>query len=119
MAYKNITKKQGRDFNFFQVLPVNWTHFGAPDGYTPQNGYGPDLIITFPTQGVSFINYGTAVTESIEYSFNGTTVHGEMVPGTPSAALVFDNRTICLIWFRLKPGSTGPVNVRVEAWGKD
>lgn len=118
MAFPHIKKTQGRDFNFYQILPVNWTQFGAPDGYTMQDGYGPDVIITFPTQAVTFINYGTSGGYAIEYSFNGTTVHGDMIPGTSSGSLVFDFRPISLIWFRLKSGATGPANIRIEAWAK-
>jgi hypothetical protein len=119
MAFKHYKKTQGRDFNFYQILPVNWMQFGAPDGYTVEDGYGPDIIVTFPTQAFTFINYGSGATNSIEYSFNGNTVHGELVPGTQSASLKFDFRTASLIWFRLKSGSTGPVDLRIEAWGKD
>lgn len=119
MAYPNFKKKTGKDFNFFTILPVNWEQFGAPDGYTIEDGYGPDIIIPFPTQGISFINYSIDPKQIIEYSFNGTTVHGDMVPLTPSSTLVFDNRTICFIWFRLKSGSIGPIDIRIEAWAKD
>jgi hypothetical protein len=118
MAYPGFVKKQGRDFNFFQKIDVNWTQFGAPDGYTVKDGYGCDVFIDFPTQGVSFINYGGSSANTIQYSFNGTTVHGDMVPGTSSGSLVFDNRTVSMIWFRLSPGSVGPVNLRVEAWAR-
>ena len=119
MAYKNIKKNFGRDWNFYKILSVDWVQFGAPDGYTVEDGYGPDIVITFSTQGLSFINYGTNATDIVEYSFNGTTVHGDLVPFTPSASLVFDNRVASLIWFRLKPGATGPVDIRVEAWSKE
>lgn len=118
MAYKNIKKNIGRDWNYYEIISVNWPQFGAPDGYTVEDGYGPDVFITFQTQGLSFINYGTNATDIVEYSFNGTTVHGDMIPYTPSASLVFDNRITNSIWFRLKPGATGPVNIRVEAWSK-
>jgi len=118
MAYKHFKKTQGRDFNFYTIVQVNWTQFGASDGFTVEDGYGPDIIIRFSTQGFSLINYGATSSNSIEYSFNGTTVAGDMVPGTPTAALVFDYRTVDMIWFRLKAGSTGPVDVRVEAWSK-
>ena len=119
MAYPYFRKVIGKDFNFFTILPVNWAQFGAPDGYTVRDGYGPDIVIPFSTQAVSFVNYGADGYSSVEYSFNGTTVHGDMIPGTPSESLVFNNRTICMIWFRLKAGSTGPVNIRIEAWAKD
>jgi len=117
MAFKNIKKTQGRDFNFFQKLEVNWTQFGAPDGYTTADGYGPDVVITFPTQSVMFLNEETSATNVVEYSFNGTTVHGELDPTLPSRGVAFDNRAVSLIWFRLKSGSSGPVTVRIDAWG--
>jgi hypothetical protein len=116
MAHQYLKKTVGKDFNFFTILPVNWAQFGAPDGYTAQDGYGPDVVIPFPTQTATFVNYGSG---TVEYSFNGTTVHGDMVPATPSASLTFNNRTVCMVWFRLKTGSSGPINIRVEAWAKD
>lgn len=119
MAFPGIKKKLNKNYNFYKVLSVNWTQFGAPDGYTISDGYGPDILIPFSTQGLSFINLGTTTTNAVEYSFNGIDVHGDLTPTTPSAGLVFDNRTICLIWFRLKAGSTGPVDIRIEAWSKD
>lgn len=116
MAYPYFKRTIGKDFNFFQILPVNWTQFGASDGYTVRDGYGPDVVIQFPTQSISFINYGSG---TVEYSLNGATLHGDMVSGTPSASLLFNNRTMCMIWFRLKTGSSGPINIRIEAWAKD
>jgi hypothetical protein len=117
MAIPHIKKIQGRDFNFYQKVEVNWSQFGASDGYTTADGYGPDLCITFPTQSVMFLNEETGSTSVVEYSFNGTTVHGELDPSLPSRGLSWDNRVISLIWFRVKAGSTGPVTVRVDAWG--
>ena len=111
IGYKTL----GRDFNFFEVVSVNTSTFGGGS----VDGYQPDIVVTFPTQGFSLISYGSATTNAVEYSFNGTTVHGEMVPTTSSASLVFDVRTITTVWFRLKLGSTGPVDIRVEAWGKE
>lgn len=115
MAFKNIKKTQGRDFNFFEKRTVTWTQFGAPDGYTTTDGYGPDMIITFPTQGLIFINETDATT--IQYSFNGTTVHGELVGGatSPSRSLTFNNRVASLIWFRISNGASATVSV--QAWG--
>ena len=118
MAYKNFKKKKGPDFNFFTILPVNWTQFGAPDGYTVIDGYGPDIVVPFPTHGFSLINYGADSSKTVEYSFDGTTLHGDLIPQTSSGSLVFDFRSVCTMWFRLKAGSTGPVNIRIEAWGK-
>jgi len=111
IGYKTL----GRDFNFFEVVSVNTATFGGG----AIDGYQPDIVVTFPTQGFSFISYGSASTNTIEYSFNGTTVHGELVPVTGSASLIFSNRTMATVWFRLKAGSSGPVNIRVEAWSKE
>lgn len=113
MAYPGIKKTQGFDFNFFQKVTVNWTtHFGANDGYTTADGYGPDLIITFPTQGLIFSNSSGAI---VEYSFNGNTIHGELATTGNRSILTFTNRVASLIWFRLQAPGTSIVSV--EAWG--
>lgn len=117
MAIPHIKKNQGRDFNFYEKVEVNWSQFGALDGYTTEDGYGPDLVIKFPTQGLMFLNEETSSTQVVEYSFNGNTVHGELDPTLPSRGLVFDNRSVTLIWFRVKSGSSGPITVSVQAWG--
>ena len=118
MAFPGIKKKTlGPDYDYYQKVEVNWTQFGAPDGYTTADGYGPDLVIPFSTQGVLFLNEEESATNVVEYSFNGITVHGELDPTLPSKGMSFDNRVISLIWFRLKSGSTGPVTIRVDAWG--
>jgi|LakMenEpi03Aug12_release.lakeMendotaPanAssembly.Ray.scaffolds.fasta_scaffold2700310_1 hypothetical protein len=92
----------GRDFNFFAKPSVTSNTF--------QNQ--ADLIITFPTQTISFLLIGTG---TVEYSFNGNTVHGDMDSTLSTRGLVFDNRLVSKIWFRLTSG--GPVTIRVEAWG--
>ena len=113
MAYPGIKKTQGFDFNFFQKVTVNWTtHFGASDGYTTADGYGPDLIIRFPTQGLIFNNEGSG--GIIEYSFNGNTIHGELTASGNRQTIIFNNRVASLIWFRAQSGSAV---VSVEAWG--
>jgi hypothetical protein len=117
MAYPKIKKQHGKDFNFYNKTEVNWSQFGAPDGYTTLDGYGPDLVIGFTTQAVMFINEETGGSQVVEYSFNGNTVHGELDPTLPTKGLSFDNRVISLVWFRLKEGSTGPVTIRTDAWG--
>ena len=110
----NIYKKRiGRNYNFYQKVAVNWSQFGAPDGYVATDGYGPDLIISFLTYGVMFMNEGVGV---IEYSFNGNTVDGELDSTKASASLTFLNRVVSTIWFRVKTGSTGPINISVHAW---
>lgn len=114
MGFINIGKKtKGKDFNHFQKIAVNWGSFGGGSN----DGQGPDVVITFSTQGVIFHTEGTnGTTQVIEYSFNGNTVHGELIPAGNRATLTFNNRKVSLIWFRLKSGSTGPVTCSVEAW---
>jgi len=117
MAFKNIKKTQGKDFNFYNSTSVSWAQFGASDGYTTLDGYGPDLVITFPTQGIRFT--AETVGQIVEYSFNGSTVHG-VLDGTATSTtrvINFDNRQQSLIWFRLRVGSAGPAVVTVTAWG--
>jgi hypothetical protein len=109
--YPNIGKiTHGRDFNFYQKVQVVSTSFGG----NTVDGQQPDVVITFTTQSVMFLNENT--TGTVEYSFNGSTVHGELDPTLPSRAMTFDNRTVSCIWFRVKSGSTGPITVRVDAW---
>lgn len=103
-------KTQGHDFNYFQKFAVMATTFGGES----IDGYQPDAILTFSTQSVMFLNLGTG---TVEYSFNGTTVHGELNSANPSAGMVFDNRIISMIWFRVQSGSSGPIEVSVRAWG--
>lgn len=117
MAFPHIKKTQGRDFNYFKSTSVSWTQFGASDGYTTSDGYGPDLIITFPTNGIMFTNETSG--QVVEYSFNGNTVHGQL-DGTATSttrSLTFLNKVASVIWFRLKSGSAGPAIITVTAWG--
>ena len=94
----------GRDFNFFKKMTVVATEFGDQS----IDGNQPDMIITFPTYTVTF---QLETDGSVEYSFNGTTVHGDMTAGRFSANLIFENRVISKIWFK------GAGIVRIEAWG--
>lgn len=92
----------GKDFNFFQKLTISSATFNN----------NSDVNFSFRGRAsFTFSNEGTGV---IEYSFNGNTLHGDMTPGTASAALTFDNRQATAVWFRLKSGSASIV--RVEAW---
>lgn len=94
------TNTTGFDNNFFKKVTVTNTTFPA------------DSQITINIRGqfsFSLVNEGNAV---VEYSFNGSTVHGDMTPGTPTAAIFFDNRKISAIWFRAPSSCV----VRVEAW---
>lgn len=105
---------KGRDYNFFKRVAVSNTTFGVST-----DGYQPDIIITFPTVsgGVIFTTEGLS-TNTVEYSFNGNTVHGELIPGTTSdrRTLTFYHRNVSMVWFRVKAGSSGPINIVIEAW---
>jgi hypothetical protein len=107
--------KFGRDWNFFQKVSIATGTFGggSVDGY--QDGYQPDMLITFSTQSAIFLNESTGI---VEYSFNGTTVHGELdgSVGSLTKMLTFNHRRIAKIWFRIKSGSSGPITVSVQAW---
>jgi hypothetical protein len=98
---------RGADFNFFEKLEVTNTTFGDPN-----DGYQADIIISLrgPLKTLFLVNEGSEV---IEYSFNGNTLHGDLTPGTPTAALSFDNRPVSKMWFRVAGGSS---IIRVEAW---
>lgn len=103
----------GRDFNFYQSESITAVAFGAG----AVDGYQPDMVITFPTYTVIFTNETSG--QVVEYSFNGTTVHGVLDGSTTSTTRImkFENRQIACIWFRLKSGSGGPATVTVTAWG--
>jgi len=91
----------GKDFNFFDIIAVSNTSFSSD----------ASVVINIKRQrGLMLTNYGTDI---VTYSFNGTTEHGDMRFNTPSAHLVFENRPITKIWFKVASGSA---NVRVEAW---
>lgn len=101
-------KKQGVDFNSFTKVSVSATSFSTTD---------PDVILSWQPRGMIFNTEGSS-TNTVEYSFNGTTVHGELVPGGNRATLTFYDRCQAMIWFRVKSGSTGPITVSVEAWSQ-
>lgn len=90
-------------FNFFHKLSVSSTEFTK-------------LSWAFNSAGILLLNLSPTPADIIQYSFDGTTVHGDLVPGTPAAGLAFDNRVESAIFFRLAIAGSG-VLVRVEAWG--
>lgn len=94
--------RYGKDFNLFRLVTVTNTAFNTES----------DVKMTIRGQNhFSLVNYGSA---TVQYSFNGVDVFGDLRNGTPTAALTFQNRSISEIWFRLT--SPGSVEVRVEAW---
>lgn len=87
-------------YNYFSVINVSGTDF--PTDPQVQIGFMPDMI--------TFLNRGG---NKLEYSFDGTTVHGDMDTSDASKSLAF-SRVEVDIWFRAPAGSS---TVRVEAWG--
>ena len=94
----------GFDKNFF----TNLTPTASGAGTFNTNC---DVVITFPTQTVTFMCTGTNA--AVQYSFNGNTIHGDMSTAGPNNVLIFENRPICKIWFTTVGGSP---NIRIEAW---
>ena len=91
-------------YNFFTKINVTSTSFAS------------HLVSwNFNSIGFSFLNEADARAVVVEYSFDGTTVHGDLTPLLPSEGIVFDNRMVSKVWFRLVTAGT-PALVRVEAW---
>jgi len=88
-------------YNYFDVVTVDGYDFPT----VPQVNFG------FNSEGFSFLNRGS---HTVEYSFNGVDVHGDLVPTDETKGLVFDVRNECKVWFKCVTGST---TVRIEAWG--
>lgn len=86
--------------NYFNKININSLIFNAV----------PDVIFDIQNPSFSLINEGL---DPIEYSFDGINVHGDMYPGTPSAAMVFNQRGYNAIWFKLISGIGS--NIRIEA----
>lgn len=96
---------QGKDFNTFSTITVTSTDF--PNQAQVVFDYRhPQLSFSLLMDG-----YG-----SIEYSFNGVTLHGDLVMGMPSQAIFFDNRNVEGVWFRAKTSASINSTVRVEGW---
>ena len=94
----------GYDTNFFQLITISNTEF--PDD--------PSVRINIKDQQcLSLVNYGNA---TIEYSFNGNILHGDMRPNTPTEGIIFDNRRAGQIWLRSPTGVA--CEIRVEAWAR-
>ena len=93
-----------KDNNFFSKISVSSTNFA-----------NHVVSWNFNSTGIALMVQSNVTTDAIEYSFNGTDVHGDMVPNFPSAAIIFDNRHHNRIYFR-RASNGDPVLVRVEAW---
>lgn len=88
-------------YNYYQELTIDG--YGFPN--VPQSYFG------FISRGFSILNKGSYV---IEYSFDGTNLHGSLATSGADQGFVFDNRFEGAIFFR-SIGGYG--TVRVEAWG--
>ena len=110
--FQGIKKKiKPSKTDFYTKLSVSATDFGNDS----VDGQQPDIFIKFSPTCVMFLNENS--TQVVEYSFDGITVHGELDPSLPSKGICFDNRRISYVWFRVKSGSSGPITVRIDAWG--
>ncbi len=89
-------------WNYFEVI--------SADGYSFPSD--PQVNFNFISQGFTFLNRSSSI---IEYSFDGSSLHGDLNPDDASIGLEFDERWESKVWFR---GSDGYGTVRVEAWGK-
>lgn len=91
-------------------MTVPFTYFNRITVSNASFNVTADVTFGFSNPSFSLINEGTGV---IEYSFDGSTVHGDLTSSTPSAALIFNQRSFGSVWFRLKSGATS--DLRVEA----
>ena len=91
-------------FNFFERVSVSTVDF---EDHVSSFG--------FISSGISLINTSSLAGDVVEYSFDGSTLHGDLSPTFPNAALAFDNRFESRIWFRLKVAGPSAI-IRVEAW---
>jgi len=101
------TISYGRDFNFFANVTPGHSGSGA-------FATDCDVVITFQTDTVTFW-LPTTGGGSVQYSFNGNTVHGTLDSANTLGpnTLTFQDRVISKIWFTTTGSS--PI-VRVEAW---
>lgn len=87
-------------FNYFNIITVDSNDFADHEA---------DL--GFHSTGFLLVNRGG---NTVEYSFDGVNVHGELGTSSPEDSLLFHNRMVDKIFLRAAGGSNA---VRVEAWG--
>lgn len=103
-----IKAKQGYISSFFQKVSVNNASFTAITQ--------PDVVVN--ARGITNFSLSNETSGCVvEVSFTGYGVEDEL-DGSNSATkfLVYQNRPISTIWFRVKSGSSGPATVAVRAW---
>lgn len=102
-----ITGRRRKLNNFFDKLAVSSTSFSDHQ-----------VKWSFTSVGIAVMVESNTLTDVVQYSFDGETVHGDMTPTLPSEAIIFDNRHHSKIWFRrATPGD--PVVTRIEAWRQE
>lgn len=97
----------GRDFNYFTKLEISSTTFQDDC----------DIVIPFTPKYICFLNEESGAGKICEYSCNGWTLHGDLDPQKTSIKMEFYDRVVSKVWFRVAAGSTGPLTIRVEAYG--
>jgi hypothetical protein len=90
-------------YNHFEVLYV--------DGYSFEESN--KVNFGFIAQCIALLNRGDY---TIEYSFDGTNLHGDLNAHDASRGMVFDNRSESVIYFRAVDGYG---YVRTESWAKE
>jgi len=88
-------------WDYFNEITVTETSFPS----------SAQVDFNFHTVGFNLINQGS---EIIEYSFDGTNVHGQLDASGDTVEADFISRIVNKIWFRV---SSGISQVRVEGWG--
>lgn len=98
-----ITQNIGRDYNYWKrIADITVTSFEEVAQVEFRfKGAAKEIIMT--VEGST----------RVEYSFNGNTVHGEIIPSSDRSQLIFTRRPAIGIWFKVAAG-TGIVTV--EAW---
>jgi hypothetical protein len=96
--------KSKNTYNLFQRVTINSSSFSATS----------DITVPFKSSNSNW-KFQFEGSGTIEYSFDGVNVHGDMDSTQASKSLDFLNRHVSAVWFRLKSASGGVV-VRVEAW---
>ncbi len=99
-----------KDRNFFTKVSVATTSFATA---------GNRVSWDFTSTGIALLNESKKEGDIVEYSFDGTTVHGDLSATLASAGIIFDHRHENTIWFRLKTLVTPAVIVRLETWRDD
>ena len=93
--------------NFFDKVSVSSTNFS-----------NHTASWDFMSHGIFIMVESSYLSDIIQYSFDGSEVHGDLTPRLPSEAIIFDNRYLNQIWFR-QASSGPPIIVRIEAWRND